>query len=166
MKPAQNPWDPGARIAAELTRAKYQALLRSQKKNWDDDYFYSYGIFLHDGTLIGTLSAMEVSRSVAQSCYLGYGIFNPYWGRGYAKEAVRAFLDLCFRDLHLHRVEAGVEPRNRRSIMLARSLGMRKEGLKRRAVLLRGKWQDLVMYTLTCEEMGIKWKHGRKGRTK
>ena len=36
---------------------------------------------------------------------------------------------------------------------------LRKEGLKKRAVFLRGRWNDLVMYSATCEEFGVRW-HG------
>ena len=41
---------------------------------------------------------------------------------------------------------------------LARSAGLRKEGLKKRAAFLRGKWIDLVVYAGTCEEFGFSWK--------
>lgn len=68
-----------------------------------------------------------------------------------------AIIDIAFRDVKLHRVEAGIEPTNRRSILLARSIGLRKEGLKKRAVFLRGMWNDLVMYSATCEDFGYKW---------
>jgi len=71
---------------------------------------------------------------------------------------VRALIDIGFRDLRLHRLEAGIEPGNRRSILLARSLGLRKEGLKRRAVFLRDTWVDLGIYAVTCEDVGIPWK--------
>ena len=101
---------------------------------------------------------MDVLRGVGQSAYLGYFISNRFWGRGFGKEAVLAMIDIAFRDIKLHRIEAGIEPSNRRSILLVRSIGLRKEGLKRRAVFLRGYWNDLVMYSATCEEFGIKWK--------
>ena len=80
-----------------------------------------------------------------------FGVFH--------REAVRAAIDIAFHDLKLHRVEAGVEPRNRRSILLARSLGLRKEGLKKRAVQLRANtWVDLVVYAATSEDFGSKWR--------
>lgn len=101
---------------------------------------------------------MEVTRGVSQTCFLGYYLYNNYWGRGWAKEAVKAALDIGFKDLKLHRIEAGIEPSNRRSLKLARSLKMRREGVKKRAIHLRGEWVDLVMYTLTTEDIGLKFK--------
>lgn len=51
-----------------------------------------------------------------------------------------------------------------RSVMLAKSIGLRKEGLKKRIVYLRDEWQDLTMYSITCEELGIKWRGSAKTR--
>ncbi|MDE2491105.1 MAG: GNAT family N-acetyltransferase [Elusimicrobia bacterium] len=156
--PKRNAWDGGPRGAAALTRARFRALLAERARRRAADGFYDLAVFRRDtGELVGTVSAMDVLRGLAQSAYLGYSILNRHWRRGYGKEAVRAMLDVAFRDLRLHRVEAGVEPGNRRSIALARSLGLRREGLKRRAVFLRGRWVDLLMYSATCEEFGIRW---------
>lgn len=101
---------------------------------------------------------MEVVRGLTHTCFLGYYLYNNYWGRGLAKEAVLATLDIGFRDLKLHRIEAGIEPNNHRSQRLARSLKMRREGVKKRALYLRGQWVDLVMFTLTTEDMGIEFR--------
>lgn len=163
--PAQNEWDRGQRAPEDVTLAKYKKLLSQRKKNCDTDYFYELGVFeKKSGALVGGVSAMNVVRGIAHAAYLGYSIFNPYWGRGYGKESVLAFFDIAFRDLKLHRLEAGVEPRNRRSIFLAHALKLRKEGLKRRAIYLRKAWQDLLIYSITCEELGIRWNGVAKSR--
>ncbi len=157
--PKRNAWDRGRREEDALARARFRALLRDQEKRRAADLFYDLAVFRRDtGEFVGTVSAMDVLRGLSQSAYLGYFLVNRHWGRGYGKEAVRAMLDVAFRDLRLHRVEAGIEPGNRRSIALARSLGLRREGLKRRAVFLRGRWADLLMYSATCEEFGISWR--------
>lgn len=158
MLPPQNRWDRKRWPLEEFTRAHFRKVLAAQAKLRKDDDFYECGVFLREGTLIGVVSAMNVVRGVSHTAFLGYVIFNRHWGRGYGKESVRLMFDLAFRDLKLHRLEAGVEPGNRRSILLARSLGMRKEGLKKRMVNLRGGWQDLIIYSITCEELGIRWK--------
>lgn len=159
MFPPRNPWDHHARITPLLTRSYFARLLRHQRKLRREDKHYSFGIFARaTGELVGSASIMDVQRSITQSSYVGYSIFNRHWGRGYAKEAVRSVLDIGFRDLCLHRIEAGVEPGNIRSIRLARKLGMRKEGLKRRMVYLREGWRDLLIYAMTCEEFGVKWR--------
>ena len=159
----QNEWDISPMQTSELTKSEFKKLLKQLKTLRDDDKFYDFGIFLKTtGELIGRVSLMDVSRAVFQNAYLGYRIFNPHWKQGYGKEAVRGMLTFGFTELKLHRIEAGVAPGNRRSILLARSLKMRKEGLKKRALYLGGKWVDIVIYTATCEDLGIKFKGNLK----
>jgi ribosomal-protein-alanine N-acetyltransferase len=164
--PIRNPWDRGGKTQSELTRAKFLDLLKAHSEQRRSDLFYTFAaIEKSSGQIVGLVSIMDVQRSLAQSAYLGYSINNNHWGKGYGKEAVTAVMDIAFKELKLHRLEAGVEPSNRRSIMLARSLGLRKEGLKKRMLYFRDKWVDIVMYSATCEDLGIKWK-GTAQRTR
>jgi ribosomal-protein-alanine N-acetyltransferase len=153
-----NRWDRDKRSAETLTRAIFSKLLSDQKERRNKDSFFDFAVFERkSGSMIGMVAVMDIIRGLGQSGFFGYFIHNGFWGRGYGKEATRAVIDIAFRELRLHRIEAGIEPGNRRSIFLARSLGLRKEGLKKRAVFLRGEWVDLVMYSATCEEFGVKW---------
>ncbi len=154
---SQNKWDSGPMELSDLTRANYRKLINAQKKRREEDVFYDLGVFNLKGDLVGNVSLMEVARGVSQTAFLGYQIFNNHWRQGYGKEAVKFMIDIGFKDLKLHRIEAGIEPGNIRSIKLAKTLGMRKEGLKKRAIYLRGQWVDLIMYTLTSEDMRIKF---------
>jgi ribosomal-protein-alanine N-acetyltransferase len=165
MLPAKNKWDRVNKDPADLSKQKFTALLKSQKRLRDLDQFYDLAVFEKStGKLVGTVSVMDVLRGIGQSAYLGYAIFNPFWGRGFGKEAVLAMIAIGFEQIKVHRLEAGIEPSNRRSILLAKSVGLRKEGFKKRAVLLRGKWIDLSVYAATCEDFGISWKGNTKSR--
>lgn len=156
---ALNEWDSIPKKVDELTLSYYKKVLKSQKANRDLDKFYDFAVFKRDtGEMVGTIALMDVARAVFQNAYLGYRIFNRHWNQGYGKEMVKAILQFAFNDLKLHRVEAGIDPTNRRSIFLARSIGMRKEGMKKRALFLNNKWNDIVIYTLTCEDLKIKFK--------
>jgi len=157
MSEKKNLWDIGARPHRELTRAEFKKVLAEQKKRIKQDVYYSLAVFDRKDTLVGMTSIMEVARGITHTAFLGYRIFNPYWGLGYGKEAVKATIDIAFRDIKLHRLEAGIEPQNARSKNLAKALGMRREGIKKRSLFLREKWVDLVMYTLTTEDVGIKF---------
>lgn len=157
VSPPKNKWDRGPQPSKELTRDKFKKLLADQKRRRDVDSFYDLGVFDLKGALVGFAAVMEVQRGVSQSAYLGYRIFNSYWQLGYGKEAAKAMIDIAFKDLRLHRLEAGIEPGNIRSMGIAKSLGMRREGLKKRALFLREEWVDLIMYTLTSEDLGLKF---------
>ncbi len=168
MKAPQNTWDLGPRQQDSLTKADFKKILRGQAEKRKSDTFYDLGVFDKSGLLVGVVSIMEVTRGISQTSYMGYRIFNNHWGRGFGKEAIRAMIDIGFKDLKLHRIEAGIEQKNLRSIRLAKSLGMRREGVKKRALFLRNTWIDLVMFTLTSEDLGykydarnLKWKNFR-----
>lgn len=159
VTPAKNRWELKRKSAEDLTIEAFRRILKSQKALRDKDSFYDFAVFENaSGKLVGTVSVMDVLRGLGHSAYIGYFLLNPFWGKGYGKEATLSLIDIAFKDIKLHRIEAGIEPENRRSIMLARSLGLRKEGLKKRAVFLRGSWVDLAIYSATCEEFGVKWK--------
>lgn len=151
--PPRNEWDITNWKESELTRAKFKEILKIEKKLREQDKYYHFGIFRKDdGVLIGSISLMDVSRGVFQNAYLGYRIFNNYWGQGYAQESCQAALYLAFRNLKLHRVEAGISPNNPRSIRVAKALGMRREGLSKRRIYVEKKWIDLSLYAITVEE--------------
>jgi len=161
MLPKQNPWDKENLPARRLTRIEFRKNLAAQRKHRRTELFVEVAIFTRAGELVGSISYMDLSRGVFQNAYLGYSVMNRHWGKGYAKESVRASFDIGFRDLRLHRIEAGIQPGNRRSIALAQSLGMRREGMKKRSLFLRNQWIDLWVYALTCEDVGVKFRGTR-----
>jgi RimJ/RimL family protein N-acetyltransferase len=63
----------------------------------------------------------------------GYTFNRRYWAKGYATEGTRALLHLAFSNLSLHRVWATCDVRNIASFRVMEKLGMRREGLFKRA---------------------------------
>ncbi len=106
---------------------------------------------------VGQVTLMHFIRSITQSSFIDYSLMNTYWGNGYALEATNAAIDIAFKDHKLHRVVAGIEPDNNRSIKLVRKLGFRREGISKKIVLLRNDWQDLIQFALTTEDRNLKW---------
>jgi ribosomal-protein-alanine N-acetyltransferase len=163
MLAPQNEWDETNWLDSELTLKKFKEHLKKHQAWQNEDHFYQFGVFRKDdGLLIGFVNLMDISRGLFQNAYLGYRIYNNHWGQGYAKEACQAAVEIAFKNLKLHRIEAGIEPTNKRSIRVAKAIGLRKEGLSPRRLLLRNKWIDLVLYAVTSEEFGLKWKNPKK----
>jgi ribosomal-protein-alanine N-acetyltransferase len=77
---------------------------------------------------------------------LGYWLGMPYWGCGYATEAVRAIVEYGFRTLGRNRIYASTFPENFASGNVLRKIGMHPEGCLRQHVLKWGKFIDLQMY--------------------
>jgi RimJ/RimL family protein N-acetyltransferase len=84
---------------------------------------------------------------------LGWALDPAFAGLGYATEAVRAVIDVCFGPLGLRRVHAGCFAENEPSWRLMERLGMRREEFSRKTALHRsGEWMDGLNYGLLAEE--------------
>jgi RimJ/RimL family protein N-acetyltransferase len=79
-------------------------------------------------------------------------IFNKaYWRRGYAFEAMTAMLRYGFEVQGLHKVFAEATDAVK-SVGIMRKLGMRDEGVHRKASKSQGGWRDLYWYGLLAED--------------
>jgi [ribosomal protein S5]-alanine N-acetyltransferase len=104
---------------------------------------YTFGIFLNDtDELIGSVSLSEILRGPLQSCYIGYYLDQQQNGKGYMTEAVILAVDFAFKELELHRIEAGVMPHNIGSMKVREKAGFHKEGIAVKSVKINGKWED------------------------
>jgi ribosomal-protein-alanine N-acetyltransferase len=88
-----------------------------------------------------------------QSAELGYWLGHPYWGQGYASEAVREVLRVAFGPMKLHRVAAGIFVGNSRSEGVLRKAGFRLEGQCHHAFFRLGKWRDDRLFGLTVDRL-------------
>lgn len=120
----------------------------------------------HNGQLIGDFmlrvenawaQAEVADRARATQAELGWVLDPGHVGYGYATEAVRALLRVCFEDLGLHRVVAVCFVDNEASWRLMERVGMRREAYAVAESLHRsGRWLDTVSYAILAEE----WKRG------
>ncbi|RZA31471.1 MAG: N-acetyltransferase [Lysobacteraceae bacterium] len=107
-----------------------------------------FGIELAEtGGLIGTVNLHHFFPQ-NRRCEIGYALGSPYWGKGYAFEALAAALDYGFHELRLNRVEADIDPRNTASAALLERLGFRKEGYMPERWFVHGEMADTVNYGL------------------
>ena len=88
------------------------------------------------------MSLSEIVKGNFQSCWIGYYLDRNHNGKGYMTEAVTYTADYAFKELGLHRIEAGVMPHNEASIRLLEKAGFEKEGIARESVRINGKWED------------------------
>lgn len=125
------------------TRDYQRETIEKNKVQMEKDEKYSFGIFLNEtDKLIGSIALSEVLRGSLQSCFIGYSLDKPNNGSGYMTEAVRLLVAFGFKELGLHRIEAGVMPHNLGSIRVLEKAGFHKEGIARKNVEINGKWED------------------------
>jgi RimJ/RimL family protein N-acetyltransferase len=115
-----------------------------------------------DGEVIGDLMCQvedawaqaEVrERAVGVQAELGWVLHPDHAGRGYATEAVREMMRICFEELGLRRVVALCFADNVSSWRLMERLGMRREQHTMRDSLHRsGEWLDGMGYAMLAEE--------------
>jgi len=90
-------------------------------------------------------------------CKVGITIGDQrYWGKGLAKEALKAVISYCFETLGLNRIGAHIYAFNDRSIRLFEGLGFRREGTIRQSVHKKGQFVDEYIYGLLKSE----WQEG------
>jgi [ribosomal protein S5]-alanine N-acetyltransferase len=106
--------------------------------------------------IVGVFNLGEIVRGLFQSAYLGYYAFSPHAGAGYMAEGLQLTLGVAFRALKLHRLEANIQPSNRRSLAFARNAGFVREGFSRRYVRVGGRWRDHVRMALLAEDWRVR----------
>ena len=115
-----------------------------------------------DGEVIGELM-LQIDDAWAQAeveeqaagvqAELGWVLHPDHAGHGYATEAVRELIRLCFEDLGLRRVTANCFADNGASARLMQRVGMRLEIHTLRESLHRsGEWLDGMGYALLADE--------------
>ena len=158
MGPPQFSFDSGPLPEEKLTYKCFREQLKKDRTLREADRFYSFGVFLKDtGELVGFTNLIILFRVDLQTAFIGWGTYNQYWRRGYGRESVEATIAIAFEGLHLHRIEAGIEPRNRPSVALAKAVGLRREGIQKKYCYFDGKWVDFVAYALVAEDLGIEY---------
>ncbi|GAA3659121.1 GNAT family N-acetyltransferase [Microbacterium marinilacus] len=101
----------------------------------------------------GWTQAEVVEQGVGVQAELGWTLDPAHQGRGYATEAVRAAIGMCFEQLGLRRVHAGCFAANEPSWRVMERLGMRREEFSRKTGLHRsGEWMDGMDYALLADE--------------
>ena len=103
------------------------------------------------GALVGFVNVNNIVRGALLSGYLGYAAFASHAGRGLMAKGLGAVLDAVFGPLGIHRVEANIQPANRRSLDLVRRLGFEKEGFSRRYLIVDGEWRDHERWALLID---------------
>jgi RimJ/RimL family protein N-acetyltransferase len=116
----------------------------------------------HQGEVVGDVmvriedawAQSEVAdRARGMQAELGWTLDPAHRGQGFATEAVRGALRLCFEELGLHRVVAICFADNTASWRLMERVGMRREGYTVKDALHRdGRWLDGLNYALLAEE--------------
>ncbi|QDH25769.1 GNAT family N-acetyltransferase [Neokomagataea tanensis] len=106
---------------------------------------------VHTGAIVGVLTLSQIVRGNFCSAYLGYYGMQETAGRGLMTTAVRRVVSAAFGPLGLHRVEANIQPGNKRSIALVKRVGFEKEGFSPAYLRINGQWRDHERWAIRPE---------------
>jgi len=112
---------------------------------------YGFGIFV-DGEFAGEINLSSLQRGPFQSAYVGYWMDERHAGNGYTPEAVVLVARFAFEELHLHRIQISIIPRNSASRRVVEKLEIRSEGVAERYLEINGEWEDHIRFAITTEE--------------
>jgi [ribosomal protein S5]-alanine N-acetyltransferase len=148
------PWEPQRHPGhADPTRDRsaFSARCTARDRDRSADASYALGLFVDD-RFGGEVNINNVVRGAMQSGTIGYWIDRELAGNAYVAEAVAVVTRFAFEQLHLHRLEICIVPRNTNSRRVMDKLGYRCEGLAERFLEIAGVWEDHLRYAITLEE--------------
>jgi len=105
-----------------------------------------------DRAVLGFFNLSHITRGSLQSAYLGYAVGSAYAHQGYMREGIELVLRQAFVTLHLHRIEANIQPGNNASIALAQGAGFSREGFSPRYLKIGGRWRDHERWAILAED--------------
>jgi putative acetyltransferase len=115
----------------------------------------AFGLFVieADGARAGSVAFHRVNERNRIAEAGRFAIAPEFRGRGIGLEAARAFQRLVLLELGFHRIELQIYGFNERAIAHAERCGYVREGIKRKAYMKHGEWQDAVLFSLLREEL-------------
>lgn len=93
------------------------------------------------GEVVGTVGAF-FRETAPEALELGWSVYRPFWGQGFATEAARAALELALTAHARRRAIAHIDATNVASVRVAERLGMRYE-------------TDVELYGALCRRYAI-----------
>lgn len=138
------PDEPPVSVAA--LRARYERLERRCSPDGTEAWLNWVVRSRINGACMGYVQAtVQLGESTALVAYL---IFLPFWGQGYASEAVATMTPALFRDFQLRFVDALIDTRNVRSMATVESIGFKRVALIPDADEFKGSRSDEYRYRL------------------
>lgn len=113
---------------------------------------FAWKICLKSNNEVIGLAGMFPSNDRFRLAEIYYKLHPDHWGKGYATEVAKELVRFGFEDLKVHKVEAGVQTENVRSVRVLEKIGMTNEGLRRKILPIRGEWKDNYHYAIVEDD--------------
>ncbi|MFW9878363.1 MAG: GNAT family N-acetyltransferase [Candidatus Thorarchaeota archaeon] len=118
--------------------------LKDCPKRRKNNYSYDYSIF-YNNKLVGGIG-IKINQHEQYIGEIGYFVDKNYWNKGIATAAVKKAEKIGFNKLRLKRIEIRININNKASQKVAIKSGYKKEGTLKKAMELKGKYYDAILY--------------------
>ena len=102
-----------------------------------------------DGSKVGLTGHFPTAQKLLE---IGFALIPSERGKGYCSEAVKIMVDYLFLSKDIVRIQAHTDLRNVASQKVLERVGFKKEGTIRKFSFIRGKWRDMLVYSILREE--------------
>lgn len=116
---------------------------------------YVLAMELTDNRQFIGLIAINLGKPKCRKAEVWFKIHKNYWNNGYTTEALIKILEFGFKQLNLHRIEAGCAVENTASAKVIEKAGMIREGVCRKDLPIKGAWMDSYSYAILEDEFDI-----------
>ena len=103
-------------------------------------------VYKENNKVIGTCDISPVTKHFRSE--IAYALARNYLGKGLMTEAVKEVIRFGFERMNLNRIQAMCIPENIGSYRVMEKVGMKYEGLIREYLYIKGKFQDLKLYSI------------------
>jgi len=94
--------------------------------------------------IIGMIGLSNVVWGAFCSAFLGYKLDKRFINNGYMSKAIEMLVKYAFNELHLHRIEANVMPKNIASLRVLEKNSFVNEGRSKYYLNINGTWEDHI----------------------
>jgi ribosomal-protein-alanine N-acetyltransferase len=136
-------------VATAATAADYRDYLDSAARPNQESFFV---VTAASGQLAGVVNILDITRDATSMGRLAYFAFVPHAGSGLMREGVGQVIDAAFREFDLARLDADIQPGNRRSRALVERLGFRRGDAPPLPLKIGSRWREHERWTLLCAD--------------
>jgi len=98
------------------------------------------------GEVIGMINQTNNTNYYSRYIEIGYAIGSRYWNHGYTTEALKLFIDFCFRK-GIYKVYCGYITENIASKRVMEKAGMEYEFTRKKEIFLHDRFWDVDYYS-------------------
>lgn len=103
--------------------------------------------------ILGFIAFTNIVKGAFLSSYLGYKLDKDEINKGYITEAIQKGTEIMFNEHGLHRIEANIMPKNKRSLRVVEKLGFYNEGIAYKYLKINQKWEDHIHMVLLNDKV-------------